>query len=172
MKLHYRTFYYLLPLWVLVFIFGYKQRIHSVEQYSMMSHSNLPIILETEKSLGQQKASEGVSLLHFWASWCSVCQGEHPFLLWLKDHSDVPMYGIDFRDDPYQASQLLAYQGNPYAEQLLDNGQHAAHYGIHAVPQTLVIDGQGRVRYRHIGPMNQSVWENKLLPIIQIITKE
>jgi len=114
-----------------------------------------------------------VSLLNVFASWCIACRVEHPLLLRLSATKEVPVYGLAWKDKPAELRDWLEELGNPY-ELIGDDarGRTAIDLGVTGAPETFVIDRQGRIRYKHVGPIDDHVWENKLKPMIATIEAE
>ena len=82
----------------------------------------------------------------------------------------VAIYGLNYKDQPAKAQALLRVAGNPYVASAVDaDGRVGMDFGIHAVPETFVIDAQGRVRYRHLGPVTPEVWNDKLMPVVRAV---
>ncbi|WP_287186254.1 DsbE family thiol:disulfide interchange protein [Rhodovulum sp.] len=108
-----------------------------------------------------------VTLVNFWASWCGPCRDEHPLLEALAAEG-VAIYGINYKDKPTNALRFLAQMGNPYAAIAADPaGGTAIEWGVYGVPETFVLDGQGRVVLRHPGPLTAAVIETSLRPAIE-----
>lgn len=108
-----------------------------------------------------------VSLLNVWASWCGYCMSEHSMLMNIKA-TGVPIYGIDFRDNPNSAKSVLANRGNPYRLVGADwNGNVTEALGVSGTPVTFVVDKHGIIRYRYTGGIDSSGWKSELLPVIQ-----
>jgi cytochrome c biogenesis protein CcmG/thiol:disulfide interchange protein DsbE len=108
----------------------------------------------------------GVKLVNFWASWCAPCRVEHPTLVRLAAEG-VPVYGINYKDAPDQARGFLAELGNPYAAIGTDpTGRIALAWGVYGVPETYVLDGEGRVTFRFAGPVTDRILETILRPEI------
>lgn len=96
---------------------------------------------------------DGVKLLNVWASWCVPCRQEHPALVDLAD-AGIPIHGLNYKDAPEDAAAFLDELGNPYTLIGADrNGRTGIEFGVYGVPETFVIDGEGRIRYRHVGPI-------------------
>lgn len=86
----------------------------------------------------------------------------------LSRRDAVPVYGLNYKDQPDKARALLRVAGNPYRASAMDvDGRVGMDFGIQGVPETFVIDGQGRVRYRHVGPVTSEIWRDRLLPVIR-----
>ncbi|PJE80016.1 Thiol:disulfide interchange protein DsbE [invertebrate metagenome] len=102
------------------------------------------------------------ALINIWATWCTACAIEHPFLLKLANEG-VIIYGVNYKDDPDKARQWLQQKGNPFRETLLDQtGKLGIDLGVYGAPETFLIDNKGIIHYRHIGILDQSVWNQNI----------
>jgi cytochrome c biogenesis protein CcmG/thiol:disulfide interchange protein DsbE len=111
--------------------------------------------------------SGGVKLVNYWASWCAPCRIEHPVLMEIEA-SGIPVYGINYKDDPEKALGFLAELGDPYAAIGADeSGRTALDWGVYGVPETYVIDGSGTIRLRFAGPITREIYERRILPAIE-----
>ncbi len=109
-----------------------------------------------------------VSLFNVWASWCTACRQEHPFLMELSRRGDVPIYGLNYKDERPAALAWLHRFGDPYVTSAFDQeGQIGIEWGVYGVPETFVVDRQGMVLYKHIGPLTPQVWEERIMPVIR-----
>lgn len=110
-----------------------------------------------------------VWVLNVWASWCGPCREEHP--LWLalaRRQPGLPIVGLNHRDNREAAREWLARWGNPYSTSVSDpEGLVGLDYGVYGLPETFVIDAQGIVRYKHVGPLTARVVRDELEPAIQ-----
>ena len=107
-----------------------------------------------------------VKLVNFWASWCAPCRVEHPTLTALADEG-IPIYGVNYKDKPDAALGFLAELGNPYAAVGADEtGRMGIEWGLYGVPETFVIDGDGKVVMRFAGPVTQRALENDIRPAL------
>ena len=114
----------------------------------------------------------GVALVNFFASWCLPCRAEHPLLMDLAESGDVRVLGIDFRDSPEDARRWLGQFGNPYERIGVDErGRTSIDFGVSGVPETFVIDREGRIRYQHIGPLMARDIEDKIVPLIESLSE-
>ena len=96
------------------------------------------------------KEKEGVKILNFWASWCSQCAAEHPNLITLS--KTVPVYSITYRDAPKDSQKFLKKMGDPFTHIGVDKkGRVAKKWGFRNTPETFVIDGDGIVRQKYVG---------------------
>ena len=108
----------------------------------------------------------GVKLVNFWASWCPPCRAEHPTLTELSKR--IPVYGVDLKDNEADALRFLSQDGNPYAAVSTDpRGRTAIDWGVTAPPETFIIDGQGKILYRHAGPLVREDYTNRFLPQLE-----
>jgi cytochrome c biogenesis protein CcmG, thiol:disulfide interchange protein DsbE len=125
--------------------------------------------LENPKKLLANADLKGkVVLINVWASWCVACKQEHPVLLALSRDKQVPIIGLNYKDKREDASQMLKIEGNPYDTIIVDaDGRVGIDWGVYGVPETFVVDKQGIIRYKQIGPITPEAWEKTLLPLIQ-----
>ena len=109
----------------------------------------------------------GVKLVNYWASWCAPCRVEHPHLEALAEEG-VTIYGVNYKDQPGNALGFLEELGDPYTAIGADpNGRMALDWGLYGVPETYVIDGEGRVVLRFPGPITERVLEGQIRPAIE-----
>lgn len=107
-------------------------------------------------------------LLNVWATWCYACKIEHDMLLKIKNVYHIPIYSINYKDDPQSAKIWLEHNGNPYIMTGLDNsGEIAIDLGVYGTPETFVIDPAGKIIYRHVGIINQTIWDQQLYPLFK-----
>ncbi|KJS26645.1 MAG: hypothetical protein VR75_05980 [Hyphomonadaceae bacterium BRH_c29] len=112
----------------------------------------------------------GVTLVNVFGSWCVACAAEHPELMELGNSGAITIYGVDWRDTAFEGRQWLERYGNPYTKVGLDaDSRLAINLGVTGAPESFLIDADGRIRYKHIGPITPEVWEDTLLPLIQDI---
>ena len=106
-----------------------------------------------------------VTLVNFFASWCLPCLAEHPFLIELAEPDGVRLVGINYKNEPEEARAWLAELGNPYARIGADtSGRVGIEWGVYGLPETFVIDKQGRIRYRHVGPIDARALKREIRP--------
>ena len=111
---------------------------------------------------------DGVKLVNYWASWCAPCRVEHPNLETIAAEAGVPIYGVNYKDEPAKALKFLSDLGDPYAAIGADaKGRMALDWGVYGVPETYVIDADGRIVLRFAGPITESVMESRILPAIE-----
>ena len=113
-----------------------------------------------------------VWLFNVWASWCVSCRVEHPVLIKLAKTKLVPIVGLNYKDQRSDALQWLKQFGNPYLLSATDlDGRIGIDYGVYGVPETYVIDKQGIIRMKHIGPVTEEVLQYKILPRVRELMK-
>ena len=109
-----------------------------------------------------------VSLLNVWATWCVGCRQEHETLKKIADLNDVPIFGLNWKDDAQQALTWLAELGNPYVATAFDaDGKVAIDWGVYGAPETFLIDANGIIIYRHISPLTMEIWQTEFVPRIK-----
>ena len=128
----------------------------------------LPLVGNPDKTFSPADMKGQVWLLNVWAPWCVACRQEHPQLMQIARTGVVPIVGLNWKDKDREADALLGQMGSPYlvvAEDL--PGKVGIDYGVTGTPETYVIDKQGIVRMKHIGPIDFDAWQKKFLPLIK-----
>jgi cytochrome c biogenesis protein CcmG/thiol:disulfide interchange protein DsbE len=126
----------------------------------------LPALEGRSEGLSSDDLKGRVSLVNVFASWCVPCRVEHPVLMKLAE-SGVAIYGINYKDPPDQAKAWLAEMGDPFAKIGADrNGRVAIEWGSYGVPETFVVDAEGRIRHRYVGPIQARDLQQTLLPLL------
>ncbi len=111
-----------------------------------------------------------IALVNVFASWCGPCRIEHPLLMALATAGAVPIYGINYKDAPSDAERWLGRFGNPYTRTGADvDGRTGIDWGVYGVPETFVVDGAGRIRYKHIGVLTRQDLDETILPLIEAL---
>lgn len=134
---------------------------------------SLPDLHTPDRLVTQQALQGQVTILNVWASWCVPCRLEHPLLMELADTGSTPIIGLNYKDDPATARAWLRRHGDPYAVTAVDAaGDVGIDWGVYGVPETFVIDATGRIRYKHIGPLDRAALETELQPTIARLQQE
>lgn len=111
---------------------------------------------------------DGVTLVNVWASWCVPCREEHPLLAELAKDDRFRLYGINYKDAEENARRFLGHYGNPFDAVGVDrNGRVGIDWGVYGVPETFVVDTNGRIAFKHIGPLTQASIAEILMPEIE-----
>lgn len=109
----------------------------------------------------------GMKMVNFFASWCTGCIQEHPFIMSLAKRKEFPIYGIAYKDPEDKSLAWLEKHGNPYSRVGVDRqGRTGIDFGVYGIPETFFIDGEGRIIYKFIGPLNATAWEKQVLPAL------
>ena len=125
----------------------------------------LPQLHDLDKTVSNQSFAGQTVLVNFWATWCVGCRQEHDFLLRLAASNTIPVYGINWRDDRTAALAWLEQLDDPYVVSGFDGGNHVGiDWGVYAAPETFLIDASGTVIYKHLGPLNDGIWQKEFLP--------
>jgi cytochrome c biogenesis protein CcmG/thiol:disulfide interchange protein DsbE len=128
----------------------------------------LPRLDDTTKTVSREDLLGKVWMLNVWASWCAPCREEHPLVIDIARRQLVPVYGLNYKDKPAAATGWLANLGNPYQATLVDaDGRVGIDFGVYGVPETFIIDRQGIVRMKHIGPLTPQVVREKVEPLLK-----
>jgi cytochrome c biogenesis protein CcmG/thiol:disulfide interchange protein DsbE len=129
---------------------------------------SLPTLENPAQKLTEKAFYGQVSILNVWASWCNACREEHEYLLRLSHEPGVILYGFNYKDDAALAKKWLQKLGNPYKSIAVDSdGKTAIDFGIYVTPETFIIDQQGKIRYRRVGAINDTVMQYEIKPIIK-----
>ena len=108
-----------------------------------------------------------VAVLNIWATWCVSCRAEHDVLLQLARTGQVAIYGLNYKDKRDDARRWLRQLGDPYLANAFDeDGRVGINWGVYGAPETFVIDPQGIIRHKHVGPLTIEVLQKTLLPLI------
>ena len=129
---------------------------------------DLEPVLGREIGLSSDDLIGEVSLVNFFASWCVSCKLEHPVFLELSARNVVPLYGIDYKDQPEDAEEWLEEVGDPYTLTGADiDGRVGIEWGVYGLPETFIVDRESRIVYRHVGAISAADLEECLLPIVE-----
>ena len=129
---------------------------------------NATLLARPEQSMRKEDMLGKVWMLNVWASWCTACKDEHPVLVAFSRTQDIPLVGLDYKDQRNAGLGWLRNFGNPYADSLFDpDGRIGIDYGVYGVPETFVIDRSGIIRYKHIGPVTPEVLSETIEPLLR-----
>jgi cytochrome c biogenesis protein CcmG/thiol:disulfide interchange protein DsbE len=128
----------------------------------------LPSLQDPAVTVGSANYAGEVTLVNVWATWCGGCRAEHGYLMDLAARGEVPIFGLNWRDQRSPALNWLQQLGNPYVTSAYDeDGRVGIDWGVYGAPETFLIAADGTVLYKHISPMNEQVWTEEFLPRIQ-----
>ena len=147
----------------------------------------LPKLAAMDQTFSPKDMKGKVWLLNVWASWCVSCRQEHPILVEIAKNKAITLVGLNYKevrgDSAFDMDKIsaeneralaveradtwLKRHGDPYALSVLDlYGRVGIDYGVYGVPETYVIDKQGVIRFKHIGPVTPDVFSGKILPLV------
>lgn len=129
---------------------------------------DLPPVKGRSLGLSTADLTGDVSLVNVFASWCVACRQEHPLFMALEANGVVPIHGLNYKDRPDDAAKWLDTLGDPYTRTGADrDGRVAIDWGVFGVPETFVVTRDGRIVYRHIGPLTNKDLDKTILPLLQ-----
>ena len=133
---------------------------------------SLPPVKGRTLGLSSADLKGEVSLVNVFASWCAACRAEHPLLMDLKERGVVPIHGLNYKDKPEDAERWLNELGDSYTRTGADiDGRVGIDWGVYGVPETFVIDRDGRIAYKHIGQLTPQALRDKIIPLINELRK-
>lgn len=123
--------------------------------------------LFSEAIYTNQNFSKKTTIVNIWASWCLECDREHSILIKMSQNKNFDLIGINYKDNSEDAKNWLGMRGNPYRIIIADiNGDLAMNLGVYGVPETYIVNANKEIIYKHIGPLNQYVVENEIMPLL------
>ena len=127
----------------------------------------LPKLKQPDVSINTEVFKGKVSLLNVWATWCVSCRAEHEVLTAIANTGKVEIYGLNYKDEREAAKRWLKVYGDPYIASGFDqDGRVGIDWGVYGTPETFLIDQQGIIRHKVIGPITTKIWQKELLPMI------
>ena len=128
---------------------------------------DLPGLRNPEDRLDNARLRGQQSLVNVWATWCVGCREEHPFLMALAGRDILPIYGINWRDQRADALRWLEQYGDPYVVSGFDgDGRTGIDWGVYGAPETFLIDVDGTVLHKHLGPLTEAIWQRDFVPLL------
>lgn len=166
---------YLLPLFLFLIVSGFflvsldrDQELDSPLIGKTAPAFSLPHLHQPDRMLSPVDLKGQVWMLNVWASWCVACRQEHPLFMELAKQNVLPIYGLNYKDERPDAIRWLQQFGDPYATSISDlDGRVGIDYGVYGVPETYIIDKQGVIRHKVVGPVTADELQTVLLPLIK-----
>ncbi|HEY6641202.1 DsbE family thiol:disulfide interchange protein [Povalibacter sp.] len=129
---------------------------------------SLPRVGDPTQNVSTADFAGQAYVLNVWATWCVGCRQEHDTLLEIAGRGEVPIVGLNWKDEMDLAQEWLRRLGNPYVATAFDpEGRVAIDWGVYGAPETFLIDASGKVIYKHVAPMSIDVWEREFLPLLK-----
>ncbi len=129
----------------------------------------LPSLASSSQIITTKDLPKQIILVNVWATWCSSCLQEHPFLVELAKQG-VVIIGLNYKDKRADALAWLKQLGNPYQLEIFDaKGSLGLDLGVYGAPETYLLDQHGVIQYRHVGVLTPDVWRQRLIPIIEVL---
>ena len=170
-----RALYFLLPLAMFAIIAGFlgvgltlnPREVPSPLIGRAVPEFDLPPVQGRSLGLSSRDLKGQVQIVNVFASWCAPCRQEHPLLLELQRAGLAPIHGLNYKDAPDEASRWLDRLGDPYKRTGADlQGKASIDWGVYGVPETFIIDREGRVAFKHVGPLTPEIVTQKIRPLI------
>ena len=128
---------------------------------------DLPSLTRSDERLSTDDFAGEMALVNVWATWCVGCRQEHPYLMELAASEQIPIYGINWRDNRAEALRWLDQYGDPYVDSGFDaDARVGIDWGVTGAPETFLVDANRVVLHRHQGPLTPEIWESEFLPLL------
>jgi cytochrome c biogenesis protein CcmG/thiol:disulfide interchange protein DsbE len=134
---------------------------------------SLPVLNEPDRILSQNDFLGEPYLVNFWASWCVTCRAEHPYITELAESGLVKVIGLNFRDEPEDATQWLARYGDPYYVNITDlDGRISIDFGVYAAPESFLINPDGRIVFKQLGMLTPDIINTEIIPLLRDMKRQ
>ncbi|MBB6092164.1 cytochrome c biogenesis protein CcmG/thiol:disulfide interchange protein DsbE [Povalibacter uvarum] len=129
---------------------------------------SLPRVDDPTQTVSNKDFAGQPYVLNVWATWCVGCRQEHDALLAIAARGEVPIVGLNWKDERDLAQQWLRELGNPYVVTAFDQeGRVAIDWGVYGAPETFLVDSAGNVIHKHVAPLTVEIWEREFLPLLK-----
>ena len=131
---------------------------------SNLLNKNVPIfeaesLFKDKKFISSNEFKDEIVLVNFFATWCKPCRDEHVYIKRFTNEREIKVIGINYKDNTEKTIKWLKDLGNPYKNILIDkNGKIAIDWGVYGIPETFIINSNGIIKYRHIGPITNKIY--------------
>jgi len=134
---------------------------------------SLPVLHQPGRTVSASDLRGAPYLLNVWGSWCPACRDEHPVITRFAETKRVRVVGYNWKDAREDALRWLEQFGNPYWLVLVDEpGNTAIDFGIYGAPETFLVDADGRIRWKHVGPLTDAIIRDEVLPLLKVLDTE
>ena len=155
---------------IAIFVIGLQRdprKLPSVLIDKPVPEYELPKVKDPTATVGNKDYAGQMVLVNIWATWCVGCRQEHEYLMDLSAREEIPMHAINWRDQRDEALMWLERLGDPYVASAYDeDGRVGIDWGVYGAPETFLVSANGMVLYKHIGPMDESIWQREFVPRI------
>ena len=140
---------------------------------SNLLNKNVPIfeaesLFKDKKFISSNEFKDEIILVNFFATWCKPCRDEHVYIKRFTNEKEIKVIGINYKDNTEKTVKWLKDLGNPYKDILIDkNGKIAIDWGVYGIPETFIINSNGIIKYRHVGPITNKIYKKINLIINQ-----
>lgn len=133
---------------------------------------SLPSLTDPTATVSSNDYAGEIALINVWATWCVGCRHEHDYLMELAARNEVPIFGLNWKDQRDLALRWLDELGDPYVATGFDgDGRVGIDWGVYGAPETFLIGADGKVLYKHVSPMTEQVWQREFVPRIEAARK-
>lgn len=127
----------------------------------------LPSLHQPERMISRSDLLGEPYLLNVWGSWCPACRLEHPFIERIAKSGEIRVIGFNYKDEREDALAWLRRFGDPYSDIIVDlDGRTGIQWGVYGAPETFLVDAEGIIRFKYVGPMNPEIYEREIRPRI------
>jgi len=132
---------------------------------SNLLNKNVPFfeaesLFKNEKFISSQELKNEIILVNFFATWCKPCRDEHVYIKRFSNKKGIKVIGINYKDNSKKTIEWLKNLGNPYSNVLIDkNGRVAIDWGVYGIPETFIVNPNGIIKYRHVGPITNKIYK-------------
>jgi len=125
-------------------------------------------LLKNEKFISSNEFKNGITLVNFFATWCKPCRDEHVYIKRFANEKKLRVIGVNVKDNSNKTIKWLKDLGNPYKDILIDkNGRISIDWGVYGIPETFIVNSNGIIKYRHVGPITDKIYKKMNLVIQQ-----